>query len=86
MQNRRSFSQLAAHVPLDRLYARIGDIPEQARCLFWRAKIAFDTNAIARGREDLSEAEQIFAALGAWPEHSRTQALIEDPLERSIVL
>jgi hypothetical protein len=54
--------------------------------LFWRAKIAFATNALDRGSSDLDAAARMFAALGAWPEHSRTQALASTPLERSIVL
>ena len=65
---------------------QIGDIPEQARFLFWSAKIAFATNAADQGSSDLDAAARIFAALGAWPEYGRTQALALAPLERSIVL
>jgi tetratricopeptide (TPR) repeat protein len=65
---------------------QIGNVPEQARCLFWRAKIAFATTSVDQGLSDLDAAARVFAALGAWPEHRRTQALAQTPHNRSIVL
>jgi hypothetical protein len=65
---------------------RIGHKPEQARCLFWRVKIASAATILETRTSDLEEALRIFAALGAWPEHRRTQALAQSPHDRTIVL
>ncbi|HYF66018.1 MAG TPA: hypothetical protein VD886_24525, partial [Herpetosiphonaceae bacterium] len=65
---------------------RIGNVPEQARCLFWRAKIDLRAGAPQRSRRDLADAARIFAALGAWPEHGKTEALMRAPHDHRIVL
>jgi tetratricopeptide (TPR) repeat protein len=65
---------------------RIGELPEQARCLFWRAKVAHASGHVERAVRDLDEATKLFAYLQAWPEYSKARALKHTSFDRGIVL